>query len=156
MPTGMGLAKMGTSLYGYGSPDTTTGPSTPIYIDGANGAQQDARKIDPFTGRYILTTQGNAQGMSGIQQRVLIAIKTARNSAGVQDLGNPSGTIQKVGRDVQKQISDAYRLALKTMTDAKDIEIVGIDFAPPFSPTGQFLTLRWRDLTTTTEHSTTI
>lgn len=148
MPVGLGLTPLGTSFAGYGQVDTVAGPPKGIYIDAANGQQWDSRKIDPFSGRYVKTASGTAQGMSGVQQMVLIAIKTVRNTAVVKNIGNGAFAIQKVGRDVQKQISDALRLALKPLVDAKQVQISSIDFGTPPTGTAQFVTLRWIDVTT--------
>jgi hypothetical protein len=155
MPIGLGLTPCGVTDFGYGTPDRAALPGKGLLIDSFNAAQWNARKIDPKTGQYVLAANGRWQGMSGVAQRVLLAVKTTRDKAALKDFGNPISRIQKNGTNVVKQLTDAYTQALKQLTDTKTISVLDITVSP-FASSGEYVIVRWRDLTTGLEQTTSV
>lgn len=153
MPTGAGLAAAGVSLAGYGTVDTATAPPTTIYVDATTGEQCNARAIDPYTGRYTTDSYGRSRGMRGVRQKVLLAVKTLKNTGVLPNFGNGVLDIQRRGKFVERELEDTLRDALKFLTDAGEIEINSVELTP-FGASGEYAVLRWTDLTTSDEQET--
>lgn len=149
MTVGAGFSAAGLSPAGLGDVDTAPTPNFAVLVDAVTGKQQTARKIDPSVRNYVLDYNGGVQGMSGIQQMVLLRVKTALNSSalpgfGLQQLG---GT--KVTPNFQRTITAAITNALQDLVTAKLISIAGIQIQQP-SNTQYQTTVTWMDLTTGT------
>lgn len=153
MPSGVGAAAVGISIAGYGGVDAAPIQQQTILIDAVTGALENSRKVDPYTGRYVLDTYGRVQGMNGVQQLVMLRAGTLLNSSAVRDLGinAPSGV---VGGTLNRRLSDELVLALKDLLDGGLIEIldVRVERIPGTSVYHRFF--KWRDLTTTNEQET--
>lgn len=155
MPTGIGFAPAGVSLVGFGLTDTAPVPPKTILVDPYTGQQDAARRIDPYSGQYVIDAQGRIAGMNANQQAVMLAVKTVRNSSALANFGNPANTIQRIGATVQKDLTDAYRLALKDLVDQKRIAILDVTVQSP-KPGAEYVLVRWRDLSSGLEQVTTV
>lgn len=152
MPLGAGFCPAGFSLAGFGSPDLASAPVQSILIDSATGTPQNARKIDPALRQYVLDSRGRPDGMNSLRQKVILAIKTTRNSSAVRNFGRRAPA-DAIGRTFKKDRENNIREALRDLTDARLLEILSFD-VDLFKPTGAYELLRWRDLTTGEEHKT--
>lgn len=153
MSLGAGFAPAGFSVAGFGSSDQAIGPITTVLIDAADGKPKNARKIDQRTGQYVYNANGRVQGMSGIWQRVQLAIKTARGSSCLGQNFGLQRTAQIKTGNFAKKIEDDLRLALSDLTTQKLIaitQVTAVD-ASPDNPTGAYAVLYWVDLTSNTE-----
>lgn len=155
MPLGVGLAPAGVSVAGFGQVDAAPVPPKTLLVDTYNGQQDNARRIDPYTKGYVMDAQGRIAGMNGVQQLVYLAVATVRNSSALNNFGNPAGSVRKIGTNVVSQLQDAYRLALKDLTDRKLISIDDITVTSP-KLGAEMVNVRWRDLTTGLEQVTTL
>lgn len=77
---GAGLCPAGLTPCGYGyfQIQETATPRAFKLPDGSTG---DAPLIDAKTGDYVLDDQGQKLGMTAVQQQVLLALKTIKDSA---------------------------------------------------------------------------
>lgn len=120
----MGTCPAGSSPCGFGLPATAPKTIVPLLIQ-ADGTQGDCVALNTQTGDFILDANGNKQGWSSLNQRVYMALFTALGSSAVPGMGIawPSGTIRG---DVIAKNRQAVALALKPLTDAKLITLLGV------------------------------
>ncbi len=152
MPTGFGVASIGTTVAGYGGVDAAPIQQQKILIDANTGLAQNARKIDPSTGDYVRDIYGAVQGMSGVQQMVLMRAGTLLNSSAMVGLGmqGPTGVI---GANIIPRLEDEIRLAMKDIVDSGLIKIMGVTVTRlPGQPIRR--AFQWKDLTTNNEQET--
>lgn len=151
MPTGAGFASAGFSIAGYGSVDSAPAQQPGVLVDANTGLGQNARKVDPVTGRYVRDTYGRVQGMSGAQQLVMMRVGTLLNSSAVPDLGMaaPAGTI---GPNALARLDNEVRTAMRDLTDQKIIEIVDVKVTTVLGSKAIRRYFSWRDLTSSTNH----
>ncbi len=151
MPAGLGVSPVGVCVAGYGSNDVSPVQQQTILIDADTGLPQGARKIDPSTGEYLYDTYGRIQGMSGVQQLVLLRGATLLNSSAVSGLGlaRPSGV---AGKDYVRRLQQEVFTAMKDLTDNKTIEILEVTVEAEGSRFRR--NMKWVDLTTFTEQVT--
>lgn len=148
MPVGAGFSSVGVSIAGYGGVDAGPVQQQTILIDATDGSNQNARKVDPYTGQYVLDQYGRVQGMSGIQQMVMMRAGTLLDSSAVTDLGlapPPPTAIPGIEMTLKNQLT----AAMKDLVDQKLIEITRVEvFKAPGSTVVQRF-MFWRDLTVT-------
>ena len=153
MPLGIGFAPIGGSLFGFGTPDSAAPFGNAILVEPTSGIPRDCRRIDARSRQYTFAANGSSDGMSGVQQRVLLAIATVRGSSALGAFGKAQGP-QKHSAAAAKQVDADIRLALKDLVDAKVIEIVDTN-PQDFSAIGVTDVVRFRDLTTGLEQLVT-
>lgn len=110
-----------------------------------SGQTGDGLYVDSVTGQYTFDTYGRKTGMTGVQQLVLMRMKTLLNSSAMKGLGlaAPTGV---VGPNTQKQLEQQVRLAMKDLLDAKVISFLGVTVQR--MPNGAYWRhFDWRDLT---------
>jgi hypothetical protein len=146
---------MGTSSYGVGTPSTAPVPGGRIFRNTKTGGALDARKIDPTTRQYELDDYGRVLGMSGVAQRVQLALQTDLGSAALTDLGSDLRKIESFTDNHSQQVDTAIRRALGSLVTEKLIRVDSIA-VDRFSRNGAFITVRWVDLVTNTEEETTL
>ncbi len=147
MPLGIGFGGVGVVVVGYGGVDAAPIQQQEILIDAETGIGQNSRKIDPRTGQYVYDEDDRVEGMSGVQQLVLLRVSTLINSSAVRGLGMsaPSGVI---GNNIVARLEQEIRTAMKDLTSSGQIEILKV--AVEKLSTGKMLRyFLWRDLTTT-------
>ncbi len=153
MPSGLGSCPVGESVAGYGGVDAAPVQQQTILIDANSGAPQNSRKVDPITGDYVRDTFGRVQGMSGVQQLVLMRAGTLLNSSAIPGLGLP-GPSGVVGSTITQRMEDELRLSVKDLTDAGVIQIIGVSVVRDPKSHVVFRSFQWKDLTTGNEQET--
>jgi hypothetical protein len=109
------------------------------------------RAIDPVTGDYLLDAYGRPVLVSGVRQRVLLAVGTTLGSAAATFMGQDLGTLRDITPDIDRLVDSAYRRALARLVASGEVEIVSLDVVT-FGPDGSnqensaSIRLRWRDL----------
>jgi hypothetical protein len=153
VPTGIGTAPIGLSVSGYGGVDHAPVLLQTILINAASGDAMQARKIDPVTGQYVYNEDDQVEGMSGVQQLVLMRVATLLNSSAVRGLGvgAPAGVISQ---STEMRLADEIRVALRDIVDARLIQVVSISYQKHPTSSLVYRSLRWRDLTTNNEQET--
>jgi hypothetical protein len=140
---------------GAGTPALATAQGGKVFLDPATNVQQPARQIDYQTGQYVINSQGRAGGMPTTKQLVVLAVKTFRGSSAFTRLGLDTSKIDRFTANFQRQISDAYTLALSDLVNAKLIRIVSI-VAQQIDVNRGSVTVSWVDLTNLTEQQVTV
>ena len=148
--TGLGTGLLGTGPLGPSTPPATIAGVGPRYLD--PHAATLGRAIDPRTGDYVLDPFGRAVLVSGVRQRVQLALSTRRGSAAVRWLGHDLWAVQDITDDFETRVVAILRGALQRLVAAGEIEILAIDVAtigPPGTAqlSGASIRVRWRDLT---------
>lgn len=155
MPVGAGFSPMGVSIAGYGGVDAAPIQEQTILIDSNTGIAQNSRKVDPITGQYVYDTLDRVEGMSGIEQLVMLRAGTLIKSSAVFTLGMaaPSGVI---GSSTQRKLEDDIRLAMKDLVDAKLIKIVSVSINQVPGGGGHVIRrfFTWQDTSTGIEQDT--
>lgn len=147
MPRGAGQAPAGVSPAGFGAPDVApSAVAGALLVDAYDGTPREARKIDQRSRQYVFDANGRVQGMRGVYQLVQLRLLTVRNSSALKDFGLSLTSVQVIGANHQRQVEDIFNVALKDLLDARLIAIVAVKI-DRFSPTGDYITLQWRDLT---------
>ena len=146
MPLGAGIAPAGSAPAGFGSPDVAQVPSKVIWPDPVTGLSQTAAKLDARTGQPTFDALGRRQGMSGIQQMVLLRAKTIRGSSVIANLGLQAAS-GVIGPNTQRQLADAFAVAMADIVAQKLIKILSVT-VDQFSQSGEYVIFRWQDLTT--------
>jgi hypothetical protein len=150
MPVGLGRSPLGTGPYGYGTPDPAPATGGEA-LTGDNGRRFGSRRIDPVTGQYVYDEWGRAVGAPDMHQMVYLAAKTTLGNAVDPTLGNDVQSIKDITDNHAQQVEAKLRAALEHLTSDGRIAIVGVETRR----TGETRTatvLRWRDLTTGSEH----
>lgn len=146
MPVGLGVSRLGTQPYGYGTPDGSPDPGG-IPLVGPDATRPGSRKIDLVTGQYVFDDKGNSEGMPDMQQMVYLAIKTDLGSSADPTLGQDFTTIKDISANFVSRVQASYRRALSHLTSNNRIDILSIDVQRA-GTSGATVHLRWRDLTT--------
>jgi hypothetical protein len=144
---GAGLCPFGTSIAGYGSVAEADNTKHTLYLD-SNNSQQNCRAIDPKTGDYMLDDNDQFMGMTNIQQKVLLALTTMRNSSIQNNLGINLSNIQVIGRNFDYLIRNEINNALKDLINNKEILLLDIKISTKNNKA--LINILWKDLTTNT------
>ena len=148
MPIGAGLAPAGTSIAGYGTPDTAAVPNGATLPDIVTGLPRGGRYINPQTGSYQFTADGRLQGMANVNQLVQLAITTNRGSAVLQTLGQSFTSVQEQQGDFQRQCATAVAVALSDLVRLKLVALLGVTVQPaPGNSDAAEVFFQWKDLT---------
>jgi hypothetical protein len=136
---GAGFQKAGFSPAGIGSPSPAAVNQTVPLPDPLTGLGQTCRLINYQTGDYSFTADGRVQGMSSVQQLVLLALMDSNLFRGIEDKGN--GFQRKLAAAVQNQLASFIRQGW--------VQLMSVDFANASagSPDAAGVLVRWRDLT---------
>lgn len=151
MPTGLGRAPLGTSPYGFGTPDAAPVLGGAPLVRPADGGRPGSRSIDPATGQYVYGADGRIEGMSDMQQMVYLAVKTDAGSAWDPSLGDDRSQLRDVTVNFAQRREASLRTALAHLTGPGLITILSVDVVR-VGESRVDTTLRWKDLTTGNEH----
>ena len=147
---GLGRSPLGTGPYGYGTPDAAPATGGDA-LTGDNGQRFGSRRIDPVTGQYVFDDWGRAVGAPDMHQMVYLAVATTLGSSTDPTLGNDVRSIQDITANHAQRVEAKLRAALEHLTADGRIAIVSVD-TRRLGETRTATVLRWRDLTTGTEH----
>lgn len=153
MSLGAGFSAAGFAPAGTGDVDLAPVPTSNLLIDAVTGVQKNARKLDPYSRQYVLDATGAIQGMSGIQQMVLLRLQTVRGSSALPNFGKAASP-KLVTANTLRQIQSDVTQALSDMVLQKLI-VIGDITTQQVSPTAIDCYVRWTDLTSNTEYTTT-
>lgn len=153
--SGFGSQGFGSSPYGIGVPSVGNPPGGAVLRDPLTGTSSGSRRIDPVTRDYVLDDNGRTLGMSDVQQLVLMALQTVRNSSAMNGLGQSLGDIVVIGDNIERQIASIFENALAHLVARGLVQIISTTVTR-LHPGAIKATVRWRDLTTSTEHTSEI
>lgn len=151
MPVGIGLCPVGSSPYGFGTPDAAPIPGGKPLRDTLTGAQLSSRKIDPRTKDYTFDAFGRIVGMTQAQQLVQLALSTDKGSSAIRNLGHELRTLTVISANFTRRVEELITQALAAIVQRGLIEIVQIT-VERVGKTGAFTRVRWRDTSTKSEH----
>lgn len=137
--SGFGTSPVGSTPFGFGVP--TVAPTPPSTVP------EGARFIDPFTGDYVLDSEGEYERISGVRQRVVVALTTRKGSSAVlQTFGLKLP--DKIDATFQQRVTNAVRAALSHLIAVKPpvIRLDAVEVQTP-QPGRAYITVRWTDLT---------
>lgn len=120
----------------------------------AAGTPPTARFIDPATGDYEFGSDGRLRGMTGIEQRVQLAVRTLLGSSALASLGIDL-SLDRATDDVQRRVQNAVEQALASMVRSGEIAIVSVTVQRPL-PSRLVTRVSWTDLTTGTARESVI
>lgn len=157
MPIGIGAQPAGSSGAGYGVASSAIplkGRITPNDIGRSTGA----RFIDARKGDYVINEDGRCIGMTPGQQAVYLAAKTVRGTSAVKSMGQTLSEIEVITENAKSAVEQKLNEALQPAVDGGLITIVDFDNfkAGPrdgLIPGRMYGRLRWRDLSTSKEHT---
>jgi len=140
---GMGLAPMGTSPFGFGTPAIANSSSTKVLKkpDGTQGAVPLIVKGD-----FVLDETGQKVGADAVPMQVQIALFTERDRSAVRNFGLDLA-LSIFTADAQRKADTAVRLALKHLTDKRAISVQSVTL-DRVSQGGAQIVVRWVDLAT--------
>lgn len=156
MPLGAGLCPAGVAPAGYGVPDTVGPPNAVTLPHPKTGQPMGGRAINASTGDYVFMSDGRIQGMSNVQQLVLLAIRTLLGTSVATDLGIDLTGLQEKGPDFQRKLSTVIAKAFKPLVDQKFVRLDRVSVLSTPNPDGAFAAIEWFDLTTLTPQTTTL
>lgn len=136
--TGLGFCPMGTSPLGLGAPSATAQRAA-----AAASATPLAPRLDPATGRLV-PAHGTVALADGLEQRIVLALRTRFGSSVVSWLGNRLHTIDRITDNHEKRIDTAVRDALRHLTETRSIELLKVVSAR-FGTSGTHIYVTWRD-----------
>lgn len=143
---GIGLASLGSSPLGFGSPSRANSTTAKLYLS-PTGQKRNAAAIDTVTGDLQRdATTGIHQGMDGVQQQVYIALRTLKGSAVVLNLGiafKPT----TISETTTRKLQDAVRAALSDLVSRQLVRVDDVK-AERVKMTGILVIVRWTNLTT--------
>lgn len=144
----------GASPAGAGLPVPGAPLADKLLID-KSGNQANAVYINPTTGRYEFDANGRVIGMNGIQQEVLLALKTVLDSSVVGGFGHSLASVKDFTSDVDKRVDTIIREALQHLVTDKKISIESVVLTKLGTSRGM-LRVTWRDLVTGNKNITAI
>lgn len=147
MPTGIGFAPIGTSLWGYGTVDIANSSSTNV-LKKTDGTQGAVALIDPKTRDYVLDDTGQKVGVDSVPHMVDLALSTVRDSSAVQEFGLDLSNLNIFSANAQRLADAAVRVCLKNLTDSKLVSIQSVSLDKDPSQDRGLILVRWVDLTT--------
>lgn len=150
--SGFGSQPYGGSPYGIGQPSDVNPNGGSVLKNAFNGVAQGSRRIDSRSKDYVLNTYGRIEGMSNVQQLVLLAVATDLGSSSMTDLGQALKRIDRITTNFERTVDSTLRAALAHLTNDNLVEIQSIT-TTKLGNGRAFIQLRWRDLTTSQEHT---
>lgn len=149
MGSGLGFDALGTTPAGL--PALAPTPVIPPPIIESSAASL-ARQIDPATGDIVTDAYGRPRMVSGVRQRVQLAIATRLGSAVTSTLGNTAYQVRDIGDSTPTDLKTRFTAALQPMVSDGSIAILSIVSAAfagpvPNQSVGLQTTIRWQDLT---------
>jgi hypothetical protein len=152
---GIGTSPLGTGPYGYGQPPAIPSQAGPIFRDAARGLVGSCRQIDPGTRQYVIDADGRVAGGQTVPQLVYLAYATVKGSAILSDMGESFSDVKIIGDDFDAQMTALAKAPVQALIDQGLLEIVAITI-DRIGSCGASIQVRWRDLTTGLEDSTTL
>jgi hypothetical protein len=144
---GLGVAPLGTALYGYGAPTTLNSTVSKLFLKEEDlTVQANSPAINTKSGDFIRDPEtGIHRGMDSVQQMVYLALRTAKNSSLVPNFGinrPPKVITDGVEREIQQTVQDALSdLILRRLVELISVEVQRI------KTTGLQILVNWRNLT---------
>lgn len=148
---GAGHCKAGSSAAGYGEPDQGSDKEN-AFMKTQDGKQGGAHLIE--NGDYVMDGYGRPVAISSIQQRVYLAILTAKGSSANRELGvsHPGYLINDATIEAR---TNAVKAALASMVKQRLIEVISIEVTSPVR--NRISThVKWKDLTSGTLRNTSV
>jgi hypothetical protein len=146
---GFGLCPHGSSPLGFGVPDHQIPRGGSLLADPATGQQANALLIDGKSKQYVYDANGRKLGMSGLRQRVQLAIATDKGTSALVALGQELKSIKRITGDVQRRARDIVTTALSHLGSAGSGELVIVSVLVQRLRTSVIAVLvKWRDLST--------
>ena len=156
--SGLGLAPLGTSVLGYGTPATSDSTTRAPYLiekGDTTQTQGDAALINPATRDFVVDPlTGQYKGMTGVQQEVYLALITVRGSSADGGMGQTFSTIQTLSPDTETAVKSKVREALARLVGRGAISIVSI--AVRVVTTQLFISVEWLDRTSGAAQTTSV
>lgn len=149
---GFGSSGFGSSPYGIGTPADVDPNGGKALQNAQTSKQQGSRRINPATGDYVMNSFGRIEGMSDVQQMVLLAVSTELGSSSVVALGHELKSIDRITTNFAKRVETVLRNALAALVNDKQIEIQAIRVERMPQSGRAYVQLLWRDLTSDVEH----
>lgn len=144
--TGIGLAPMGSSPLGYGSPSQTNSTTAKLYL-ASDGTRRNAASIDTVTGDFQRDpTTGIHLGMDGVQQQVYLALRTLKGSSIVLNLGL-SFKMTTLSETTARKVEESVRSALSDLVTRQLVRVDKVT-AERVKITGLLVIVNWTNLTT--------
>lgn len=155
---GFGLAPIGTSPYGIGTP-AATAPLGGAPLTGTDGVRQSARSIDLGTRQYTYDATGRAKGDSPVHQMMQLVATTDVGSSAVNVMGNGIRSIKDVTPNIVQRVRSIYQAAYARLVSRGLITLnaIDVDVVPVQSGGVRVLTtIRYTDLTTGQDQEITL
>lgn len=157
--TGAGTQPAGTSSAGLGESDAATTQDGAFLRDTHTGASLGARKIDPITKDYVLDANGRILGQDYVQHAVQMSLTTSRGSSAVGTLGHRLATLDRITPNFERRVLAILTEAVAPLVQLGYVEVLG--FTSVVVGDGRnglvrgsfYGRFRWRDLTTSREHT---
>ena len=157
MPIGAGLSPAGTAAAGYGIPDSGTPLPNTILADVRTGSFQTGRQLNPATRDYIMLPTGVLQGQGTVPQLVQLALTTQLGSSALVNLGIDLSNATEKGSDFQRQMATLVANALSPLVAGKLVRLDAVIVSePPSNPDAGIAIVKWFDLTTQTQNTSTV
>ncbi len=142
---GFGLAPLGTTPFGFGSP-ALADPNVGKPLTKADGSQGDARKINPVTRDYELDANGRVVGIDAVQQQVYLALVTVQTSSAVNELGQLFSSVKLITQNLTAQMTNEVRRALSKLIAAGLVELNNVTVELTIQKVA-LVHIEWTDLT---------
>jgi hypothetical protein len=156
-PIGAGLSPAGSAAAGYGVPDVGTQLPSAILPDVRTGGFQTGRLINPVTKDYVMQANGTLQGFDTVPQLVQLALSTQLGSSALLDLGIDLANATEKGSDFQRQMATLVANALSPLIGQKLVRLDAVIVQePPSNPDAGIAIVKWFDLTTETQNTSTV
>jgi hypothetical protein len=127
---GLGFAPLGTSLAGFGVPDTAVISKPRVFIK-ADGTQGNAALLQPNDeGKldYVLDASGQKVGADSVPMMVLLALKTALGSSIDGTLGLDVSEMRQFTGNSAQAADAAVRKALASLVARRLISVLSVTF----------------------------
>jgi hypothetical protein len=142
---GLGLAPLGSTPFGFGSPALANSTSVKLYLASDN-TRRNAAQIDSVSGDILRNpANGIHTGMDAVAQQVYLALRTLKNSSIVKNLGI-AFNVKTISETTARKLADEVRLALADLVNRRLVEIVKIS-SDRVKVTGVRVAVEWRNLT---------
>ena len=143
---GIGLAPLGSSSLGYGSPTISNSTSALALLD-QSGIKRNAVMIDTVTGDFVRDqTTGVHLGMDSVQQQVYLALRTLKGSSVVLNLGI-AFKVKTISETTTQKLKAAVNEALLPLTSRALIAVTNVT-AERVKMTAITVSVSWTNLTT--------
>jgi hypothetical protein len=138
MPKGAGFCSAGTSPAGFGLPDVAAVNVPSPLPDGLTGAPLTGRFINYTVGDYVFSSDGRINGMSTVQQLVLLALLD----------GNILSGLDRKLPNYQRTIANRVQTALNPIILKGWCQLIAVTITDPSNnPDATAAYVKWKDLT---------